>query len=126
MTELILFILGLVTLSAFMSLFEVSIFSCSPMKMAALVEKHTHLKLFVTKSKEIPSAIMVSNIMIDVAGSTYGGTLAYKLFGESIEYSLYTVAVTFMLLMFSTLVPKLYAASHADSVLRVFGRVIIG
>lgn len=126
MTELTLFIIGLVTISAFMSLFEVSIFSCSQTKMATLVEKHPHLKLFTIKSKEIPSAIMVSNIMIDVAGSTYGGTLAYKLFGEKIEYTIYTIAVTLMLLMFSTLIPKLYAASHAPSVLRVFGRVIIG
>lgn len=126
MTELVLFIVGLVTISALMSLFEVSIFSCSPFKMAEMIKKHPHLKLFSTKSKEIPASIMASNVIIDVAGSTYGGTLAYKLFGGSIEYTLYTVAVTFMLLMFSTLIPKLYAASHAPAVLRIFGRVIIG
>ncbi len=126
MTELVLFIIGLVTVSAFLSLFEVSIFSCSPIKLAALVEKHPHLKLFSTKGKEVTSAIMVSNIMIDVAGSTYGGTLAYKLFGENIEYTAYTVVITFMLLMFSTLIPKLYASGHASSVLRFFGRLIIG
>jgi len=126
MTELVLFIVGLVTVSAFMSLFEVSIFSCSPFKMAGMIEKHPHLKMFTTKSKEIPAAIMVSNIIIDVAGSTYGGTLAYKLFGEDIRYTVYTVIVTLILLMFSTLIPKLYAQSHAPSVLRAFGRVIIG
>lgn len=126
MTELVLFIVGLVAVSALMSLFEVSIFSCSPAKLAGLVQDHPHLKLFVTKSKEIPASIIVSNIIIDVSGSTYGGTLAYKLFGESIEYTFYTVVITFMLLMFSTLIPKLYATSHAASVLRFFGRIIIG
>jgi CBS domain containing-hemolysin-like protein len=126
LTELLIFVVALVTLSGFMSLFEVSVFSCSPVKLSVLSEKHPHLGLFITKSKEIPSAIMVTNMVVDIGGSSIGGTMAYKLFGDSIAYGMYTFGLIFSLLIFSTLIPKLYAANHAATVLRVFGRVIIG
>lgn len=125
MIELFLFVIGLVALSGFMSLFEVSVFSCTPLQMSMLIKKNPHLKLFETKSKEITSAIIVSNIVVDIGGSTIGGTMAYKLFGGDIEYTLYTVFITLALLIFSTLIPKLNASSHAPSILRVFGKVIL-
>jgi len=125
MTELVFFVTTLVMFSAMMSLFEVSVFSCSPVKLATLVEKHKHLKLLSTHSKQISSAILVTNICVDVVGASLAGTMAYKLFGSTIEYTIYTLAVTFALLMFSTLIPKLYASSHASTVLRFCGRIII-
>jgi CBS domain containing-hemolysin-like protein len=126
LSELLIFVGALVILSGFMSLFEVSVLSCSPVKLSVLIKKHPHLELFVTKSKEIPSAIMVTNMVVDIGGSSVGGTMAYKLFGDNLSYNIYTFVLIFSLLVFSTLIPKLYASSHAPTVIRVFGRVIIG
>lgn len=125
MTELIIFIAALVCLSALLSLCEVSVFSCSRVKLRQLVDKHPKLKQLSTKNKEVCAALLVSNIMVDIAGATIGGTMAFKLFGDNIEYTIYTIIVTVCLLLFSTLIPKLYASSHAYRMLRIFGSIII-
>jgi CBS domain containing-hemolysin-like protein len=123
--ELIVFITILVFISSFLSLCEVALLSCNNLKLSLLVDQHPNLKALNNNKNYIASTVMILNNVVDIVGITYGGSLAYQLYGDTIEYTAYTVGVTCALLYLATLFPKLYAASHADIVLRYMGLVLI-
>ncbi len=125
MLELFIFIALLVSLSSFLSLCEVAILSCNHLKLTLLTEQHPRLKSLSKRKSVIASTILIVNNVVDIVGVSYGSSMAYQLFGESIEYTIYTVCVTCSLLYLATLIPKLFAANHADSVLRYTGLIII-
>ena len=125
MTTLILFSIGLVTLSMIMSLFETSLLTCSNMRLNMLIEKKPHLMKLKTKGREVSSTIIIANNIVDVGGAALSGAMAVGLFGHSSEYVIYIVSLTLALLYIATLVPKQYATHNPDTVLNHFGRVII-
>ena len=125
MFELIIFVCGLVCLSSFLSLIEVAVLSIDRLKLELLVARKAHLAILKDKRGMVATAIMMVNIVVDISGASYGGALAYNMFGGSVEYTVYTIAVTAALLYFATLIPKLFAATHADAVLCKCGRLIV-
>lgn len=125
MTTLILFTIGLVTLSMIMSLFETSLLSCSTTKLAALSEAKPHLKKLKTDNSAFTSTFIITSNIVDVVGAALSGSMASNLFGGSNTQFIYVMILTLSLLYIATLYPKQFATHHADSVLKRFGRIII-
>jgi len=90
-----------------------------------LIEQHPRLKPLNKNKNYIASSIIILNNNVDILGVSIGSAFAFQIFGESIELTIYTAVVTLSLLYLATLFPKLFAASHADTVLRYTGLIII-
>lgn len=125
MTDLIIFSIGLISVSMIMSLFEISLLTCSSTKLDMLIQKQPHLKKLKSKRQAVSSTIIIANNIVDVGGAAISGAMAVSLFGHSTYYFIFIVSLTLALLYIATLIPKQYATYHPDTVLKNFGRIII-
>lgn len=126
MTDLIIFSIGLISISMLMSLFEISLLTCSATKLNMLISKKPHLKILKSKRQAVSSTIIIANNIVDVGGAAISGAMAVSLFGQSTYYFVFVVSLTLALLYIATLIPKQYATYHPDTVLKNCGRIIIG
>jgi len=125
MTTLIIFSVGLITVSMIMSLFETSLLTCSGTRLDILISDKPHLKKLKSKRESVSSTIIIANHIVDVGGAAISGAMAVELFGQSMYYFAVIVSLTLALLYVATLIPKQYATYNPETVLKHFGRIII-
>ncbi len=120
-TDLVLsFILViLIIFSAFFSGSETSFFALNKFKLLHLVKEKIKSAVKVQKlldNKEtLISAILLGNNLVNVAASSISTYLFLKYFGNSgILYS--TVIMTFILLIFAEITPKVYSSTYPEKV----------
>lgn len=113
--------------SAFVSASEIAFFSLSPSDLNELEEDHTKTDHKILKLKEssehLLATILISNNFVNVAIIMLLNFFIAKWisFGENselIQFLLITVLLTFLLLLFGEIMPKIYSKSHSLSFCR--------
>lgn len=110
--------------SAFCSLAESSIVGLSDVGVKQVRKKSAKkgdmlLNLMANRSKYM-SAIIMLNTIINISGSMIAGTMASESLADStssyLTYGTFLATMTVMMLLFSEIKPKVYAAQHSETV----------
>lgn len=128
MIELVGSALTVSLLSAACSVSEASIVGSSEYKVKNLVKQDLSgsrdlAKVVENRSKYLSTTIFL-NTVINVGGSMLIGSLAIKQFDE-VQYAMFVCFLTFFLLIFSEVKPKVYASGRPEKVGRFVAKPII-
>ncbi|MCA9495695.1 MAG: HlyC/CorC family transporter [Nanoarchaeota archaeon] len=122
----VIFVILIIILSGIVSGSEAAILSISYTKAKELArnfqsnlgEKNINsIKLLRIKEdlQRYISTIVILNNIINVVGSVYVGVLANKIFGE-FYLGIVSAILTFLIIMFSELIPKIYGEKHSETI----------
>ena len=109
----------LLFLSAFFSGSETALLSLDRLRVKSLVQKKRRgadrLELLLNHPDRLLGAILVGNNLVNIAASVFATTLLVQLFGE--RGDLLTILIlTPLLLTFSVISPKVYAAKYPEKI----------
>ena len=118
--KLILLALMLVV-SAFFSIAETSMMAINRYRLKALVRMGNHgAKLasdLLGRTDKLLGVILLGNNLVNAAAATLVGVITIEFFGDDrIALGLGTLAVTFLILVFSEITPKVIGAAYAERV----------
>tara|TARA_R110002020_G_scaffold82758_2_gene205175 strand:- start:2708 stop:3979 length:1272 start_codon:yes stop_codon:yes gene_type:complete len=117
-------VLMLLVCSALISGTEVAFFSLTPTDLELDPEKQSRKQALVIrlleKPKKLLATILVANNFINIAivllfatlGETLFAQLTAQVFGISIRFLVEVIAITFLILMFGEILPKVYASRN--------------
>ncbi len=116
---LLILLIILIILSAFFSGSETSFFALNKFKLIHLVrekvKKAIKIKTLLDDKESLIGAILLGNNLVNVAASSISTYLFLKYFGNSgLIYS--TIIMTFILLIFAEITPKVYASTYPEKV----------
>jgi Mg2+/Co2+ transporter CorB len=121
-TNLILsiLVLGLVFFSAYFSLIEIALTSCSKARIHRLAKdgnkKAIKVEQLLKASENAMSTILLCNNAINIMASAIATGVLIKLFGEAgVIYA--TIIMTILVLIFGEIAPKTYALKHAEGII---------
>jgi CBS domain containing-hemolysin-like protein len=126
LTELTAIYLISLTVSTFLSMFEVSILTINPIKLSQLIEKRPYLIFFEKKKDKAATDIMIFNFLWDY-GSAMGlsALIAIQFFENPVMIFISSAVTAVGTLYIATLTAKLFASKKPEKVLVSLGRVII-
>ena len=108
----------LVSLSAFFSSAETAFISVNRIKMLHLSEKGNRSARIIHEELQHPekfiTTILVGNNIVNVAASVLVTAIVLKYFGNA-GIAIATGLMTIVILIFGEIVPKTFAAKHADT-----------
>lgn len=130
----LIFAIVLLGCSGFVSASEIAFFSLSPTDISTIEEnKHaSDSKIIQLKndSERLLATILISNNFVNVAIIMLLNFFFMRtiIFGDSkvLEFLFMTVLLTFLLLLFGEIMPKIYSAQHTLSFCRMVAPVFIG
>ena len=111
----------LLILAAFFSLAETSMMALNRYRLKHLVKQgHRGARLahaLLVHTDRLLGVILLGNNLVNAAAATLVGLITIQLFGENkIALGLGTLAVTFLILVFAEITPKVIAAAHAERI----------
>ncbi len=114
----------LLILSAFFSGSETSMMAVNRYRLKHLARTgHGGARLaewLLSQTDRLLSVILLGNNLVNAAAAALVTVIAFRLFGENeLALSLATVSVTFLILVFSEVTPKVIGATYADRVVPV-------
>lgn len=115
--EIITFI-GLLICSAFFSGSETALTAVSKSRMFALMQEGVRRAALVIKLRErkdvLISTLLLGNTFVNIAAASLATVIAVRLAGEEWGPIVATIGTTFLVLIFSEVMPKTIAIHHAD------------
>ncbi|MBI5910232.1 MAG: HlyC/CorC family transporter [Betaproteobacteria bacterium] len=120
----------LLILSAFFSLAETSMMALNRYRLKHLVKLgHRGAKLahvLLARTDRLLGVILLGNNLVNAAAATLVGLITIQFFGEDkIALGLGTLAVTFLILVFSEITPKVIGAAYAERIAPVAAYVLV-
>ena len=114
-------LLLLLACTAFFSLAETSLMSLNRYRMKHLAKQgHRGARLasiLLAKTDKVLGVILLGNTLCIVASSSIEVLISHRLFGEGeVVLALGSLALTFIILVFSEISPKVIAAAHAEKI----------
>ena len=111
----------LLVLAAFFSIAETSMMALNRYRLKHMVKQgHRGAKLaheLLAHTDRLLGVILLGNNLVNAAAATLVGLITIQLFGENkIALGLGTLAVTFLILVFAEITPKVIAAAHAERI----------
>ncbi len=121
MGTLFLALVVILICSGFFSASETSMMALNRHRLNALVRKgNKSAKLtakLLTQTDKLLGSILFGNTLLNVAAASLTGIIILRLFGESEWWMLAgTLAITFIILVFSEIMPKVVAASYPERI----------
>jgi Mg2+/Co2+ transporter CorB len=119
----------LLIVSGFFSLAETSMMAANRYRLRHLAgEGHHGARLaldLLNRTDKMLGVILLGNNLINAAAATLVSIIAIELFGEE-KWALGagTVAITFLILVFSEITPKIIGATHADRLALMLGYLL--
>ena len=115
--------------SGFFSIAETSMMALNRYRLKALVKLgHRGARIaseLLARTDRLLGAILLGNTLVAAGAATLAADLAYKLFGDGQWVPLASaVAVTFALLIFAEITPKVIGAAHAERIAVVLSYVL--
>ena len=118
--------------SGFVSASEIAFFSLSPSDLSEIEEEKSsadkHIKALLNDSERLLATILISNNFVNVTIIMLCNTFFASVvdFGNAkiLEFLVITVILTFLLLLFGEIVPKIYSAQHTLAFARKAAPVI--
>ena len=113
-------LVALLMLSAFFSIAETAMMAFNRYRLKHLVAHGDRAALRVEdmlkRTDRLLGAILIGNTLVIAAASTLSSLVAVRLLGEDkIAYAIGTVAISFMIIVFSEITPKVIGATHPES-----------
>lgn len=112
----LLFLVGLIVLSAFFSASETALISLSKSKVDDLVTRKLPNSKLLRKLKQNPHrlliTVLVGNNIVNIGASAYAAVLFTKIFDNN-GLGIATGVMTFLILIFGEITPKAFAHQHA-------------
>ncbi len=121
---LLLFVILIIVLSGIVSGSEAALLSVSYAKAKEIAENSKNKKkrkkaqrLMHVKENlhKYITTIVVMNNIINIIGSIYVGIMAANIFGE-IYVGIFSAVLTFLIIMFSEIIPKIYGEMHSEKI----------
>jgi Mg2+/Co2+ transporter CorB len=118
----LLSLLGLLLFtSAFFSMAETSMMALNRYRLRALVQSGhkgaTLASQLLARTDRLLGVILLMNNLVNAASAVLASIITVELFGQDkIALALGTLAVTFLILVFSEITPKVIAAAHAERI----------
>ena len=118
-TALVVALAIMLVVSGVFSLAETAMMACNRYRLkhrAARGERGAKLALgLLAETDRLLGVILLGNNLVNAASATLTAVLVERFFGEGqIALALGTVAITFAILVFSEITPKVIGATHAD------------
>jgi len=111
----------LLILAAFFSIAETSMMALNRYRLKHLVKQgHRGAKLahaLLAHTDRLLGVILLGNNLVNAAAAVLVGLITIRLFGENkIALGLGTLAITFLILVFAEITPKVIGAAHAERI----------
>jgi Mg2+/Co2+ transporter CorB len=115
---IIVAIVVLLILSAFFNMSETALTAVSKARMHALDQEGDHraklVNTILTRPERMIGAVLIGNTLVDVLAASLASSLAITMVGDvGVVYA--TGIVTFLIVVFSAVLPKTFALAGADS-----------
>jgi len=114
--------------SSFCSLAEASIVALTDFHVKTIGEKNPKLakklKKIIKNKPKFLSSIIMFNTVVNIGGSMFVGSIAASLYDEN-QYFYFVLSMTLLMLLFSEIKPKVFAAKNPDSVIKYINLPII-
>ncbi|MFA9216770.1 MAG: CNNM domain-containing protein [Sphingomonadaceae bacterium] len=120
LSALLIVLVVLLAMSAFFSLSETAMMASNRFRLRHLAQSGHHgaqkAIALLDRTDKMLGVILLGNNLINSAAATLVGVITIELFGEE-KWALAagTLAVTFAILVFAEITPKIIGATHADS-----------
>ena len=128
-SALLVTLVVLLAMSAFFSLSETAMMASNRFRLRHMAQNGHHgaqkaLDL-LNRTDKMLGVILLGNNLINSAAATFVSVIAIELFGED-KWALGagTLAVTFAILVFSEITPKIIGATHADRLAVILGYLL--
>ena len=120
----------LLVISGFFSLAETSMMALNRYRLKHLVKQgHRGARLtheLLARTDRLLGVILLGNNLVNAAAATLVGLITIRFFGEDrIALGLGTLAVTFLILVFSEITPKVIGAAYAERIAPVAAYVLV-
>lgn len=129
LTPMLFALVGLLALSALFSMSETAMMAANRFRLRHLAQTGHHgaqraLDL-LNRTDKMLGVILLGNNLVNTGAATLVSVIAIELFGED-KWALGagTLLVTFAILVFSEITPKIIGASHADRLALFFGYIL--
>ncbi|MFM9888235.1 MAG: HlyC/CorC family transporter [Burkholderiales bacterium] len=111
----------LLVLSAFFSVAETSMMALNRYRLKAMVRLGNRgamkAQALLDRTDRLLGVILLGNNLINAAAATLTGVIAIELFGENeVALAAGTLGVTFLILVFSEITPKVIGAAYAEKI----------
>jgi Mg2+/Co2+ transporter CorB len=111
----------LLTLSAFFSIAETSMMAINRYKLKHLVARDhggaKRVAALLARTDRLLGAILIGNTLVSAAAATLAGIIAVHFLGDDkIAYAVSTVAVSFLIIVFSEITPKVIGATYPERI----------
>ena len=119
LTTLFLILLGLIVFAGFFASAEIGMMSLNRYRLRHLVKKKNKKAIRVSQMLAHPdrllSVVLIGNTLANIVGSTVATIIGQKLYGE-IGIAVATALLTLIILIFSEMAPKTFAAIYPQQV----------
>ncbi len=117
----------IILITAFLSIIESSIISVDDLRLARILQKNPahegDIKYIIHNKSEHLSSILLLTTLISIAGSSFIGAMAAQKL-DNIGLAVFTGLLTYCMLVFAKLLPKLMAVQIADQVLETLAPTV--
>ena len=129
LSALLLTLVVLLAMSAFFSLSETAMMASNRFRLRHLAQSGHHgaqkALALLARTDKMLGVILLGNNLVNSAAATLVSVIAIALFGEDKwVLGVGTLAVTFAILVFSEITPKIIGASYADRLAVVLGYIL--
>jgi CBS domain containing-hemolysin-like protein len=115
---LIFSIIALLLISAFLSGSETAFLSLNRLRLRHLVKKKgpkaNLVQKLISNTDQLITTILISNNFVNIAISSLSAAAFYYFLGPKIGIIVSTFVMTILILVFSEITPKIFAARHAE------------
>jgi len=111
----------LLTVAAFFSIAETSMMAINRYKLKHLVAQNhggaRRVAALLARTDRLLGAILIGNTLVSAAAATLAGVIAVRFLGDDkLAYAVSTVAVSFLIIVFSEITPKVIGATYPERI----------
>ncbi len=112
---------ALLAAAAFFSIAETSMMAINRYKLKHLVAQNhggaRRVAALLARTDRLLGAILIGNTLVSAAAATLAGVIAVRFLGDDkVTYALSTVAVSFLIIIFSEITPKVIGATYPERI----------
>jgi Mg2+/Co2+ transporter CorB len=114
-------LIALLGLSAFFSIAETSMMAINRYKLKHLVSRDhggaKRVTALLSRTDRLLGAILIGNTLVSAAAATLASIIAVRFLGDDkLAYAVSTVAVSFLIIVFSEITPKVIGATYPERI----------
>ncbi|KAA0259474.1 HlyC/CorC family transporter [Deferribacter autotrophicus] len=123
----IFIVIGCLILSGFFSASETALTALNELKVKHMLEEYgsrvKDLELWLLHPNKVLNTILIGNNIVNIFGSIVAADIAEKYFGNA-QIALTTGVMTFLVLVFGEVMPKTFAKYNAETISRIFIKIL--